>query len=83
MNDYFTEQEIRNKLTGMADAKKYQGGMSAVARDLGRSQSYLSQVVSGERGVSKKLAADLGYRVERVFFAREPIRDASASAEAE
>ncbi len=39
---------------------------TAVAKELGVSQSYLSEVLSGKRGVGEKLLSATGYRMDYV-----------------
>lgn len=62
-----TVDEARELLSQMVDEK---GSQSAVAKWLGVSDAYLSDILNGNRGVSDDIARKLGYR-KVVVYVRE------------
>jgi plasmid maintenance system antidote protein VapI len=51
------------------------GSQSAVARELGITRAYMSDIVRGRRGISPRIANSLGFKKRVVFEVEyEPIR---------
>ena len=58
------EHDLRDELTA---AVEREGTQTALARDLGISESFLGDILHGRRGISEKLANKLGWKRVTVF----------------
>lgn len=63
-----TEQEIVEVLRQRIDEL---GSRHALARELSISYPYLSDILSGNRGVSESVANALGYTIKKVYIPLE------------
>lgn len=68
MKCYFTHDTILARLRGCV---KVEGSQKAVAKKLGVSQQYLTDVLKGRRDISDTVARKMGYEKVAVFFRTE------------